>query len=155
MSNPSVLLLDEEPILLQATALMLSKRGASVSAVASAEAAIAAAASHHFDVVILDVGRASSAFAIARAIKASGAEPGKLIVCSEVPIARHEAHAFSEILLKPFPFESLVAAVFEETRRAPMHSGIFVRPRLLAQPAWRSSSSRSRTTTRRRSNAMS
>jgi DNA-binding response OmpR family regulator len=113
MSFPTILLLDEEPLLRRATAMMLTNRGGKVSAAATVEEAVALAERRRFDIAVLDVasGDATVGGLLGR-IFAAGRMPRRVIVCSPPPLERREASVLAEVLIKPYPFDRLLLAVF-------------------------------------------
>jgi CheY-like chemotaxis protein len=135
MSMPTILLLDEEPILRRATALMLTNRGGEVSAAGSPAEAVALAERRVFDLAILDVvPGGSGAEEILGQLRTRGTAPRRVIVCSPVPVERQEAKQFTEVLLKPYSFERLLRAVFgPPAPRPPLRSGIFPRAMLSSE----------------------
>lgn len=130
-STVSILLLDEEPILRRATALMLNNRGGKVTMASSLEEAIALTEKRIYDVAILDVSPdGPGAVEILKRIRERGLVPRRVVVCQDSPMDRREAQEFSEVLPKPYPFEQLLTAVFgPQSRRRPTRSGVFPRVR--------------------------
>ena len=131
MTSPvSILLLDEEPMLRRATALLLSNRGGSVTAAATPEEAVALAAARLYDVAIFDIapGGPSASEVVAR-IRAGGLVPRRVIAVCDGPLDPREADEIGEILVKPYPFERLLRAVFGTGARCRTRSGVFPRAR--------------------------
>lgn len=127
-SSVTILLVDEEPLLRRATALMLTGRGGEVSAVATLGEAIALTERRIFDVAVIDVPvRGPSPGEIVEQIRKSGLLPRHLVVCLCVSLDRHEAQPFTTILFKPYVFEHLITAVFGPSRRQrrPARSDVF------------------------------
>jgi CheY-like chemotaxis protein len=126
-SRPTILLLDSEPLLRRATAIMLQNRGARVSVAASAEEAIALASERVFDVAILDVpAHGTSPAEILRRIRARGLAPRQVVAITSAPLDPREAAELTLVLRKPYPFDLLLAAVFGPAgRRRPTMSGVF------------------------------
>jgi CheY-like chemotaxis protein len=117
-SSVTILLVDEEPLLRRATALMLTGRGGEVSAVATLGEAIALTERRIFDVAVIDVpARGPSPGEIVELIRKRGLLPRRLVVCLCVSLDRCEAQPFTAILFKPYVFEHLIAAVFGPSRR--------------------------------------
>ncbi|MFT3767560.1 MAG: response regulator [Minicystis sp.] len=131
MTSPvTILLLDEEPMLRRATALLLSNRGGSVTAAATPEEAVALAAARLYDVAIFDVasGGPSASEVLAR-IRAEGLVPRRVIAVCDGPLDPRAAEEIGEVLLKPYPFDRLLRAVFGSGGRSRTRSGIFPRTR--------------------------
>jgi DNA-binding response OmpR family regulator len=134
--NPSltILLLDEEPMLRRATALMLKSRGGKVSAAGTLDEAVALTEERVFDVAVLDVTpEGPSAAVMVAELRARGLVPRRLVVCSPGAGDAGEAGEleFPVVLHKPYPFDHLLSAVFGPARkRRPRLSGVFsqVRP---------------------------
>jgi DNA-binding response OmpR family regulator len=124
-SAPSILLIDEEPMLRRATALLLANRGGRVSSAANLAEAVALADEQVFDVAVLDVTpEGPSAAVMLGVLRARGLLPRRFVVC--LPDAAHEENDFVVALLKPYPFDHLIAAVFGPGRgRRPARSGVF------------------------------
>lgn len=123
----TILLVDEEPILRSATALMLTNRGARVSPAATLAQAIVLASDQIFDVAILDVSPdGPSAAVMVDLLRARGLLPQRFVVC--IPTGFQEETDFMVVLRKPYPFEHLLDAVFGPSRaRRQSRSGVFVR----------------------------
>jgi DNA-binding response OmpR family regulator len=107
----TILLLDDEPLLRRATALLLTNRGGSVTAAATPEDAVALAAARPYDVAIVDV-PAPHARDVLRRMRAGGTCPRRVIVVSDGAVDVGDAAELSDVLCKPYPFERLLAAVF-------------------------------------------
>jgi DNA-binding response OmpR family regulator len=127
MTSPvTILLLDDEPILRAATALMLERRGGKVTTAATAEEAVELARRNVYDVAILDVVPGGpSATEVLRRIRAEAASPRRVVAISNSPLDRREAETFGTILPKPYPFEHLLRAVFGDGGRRRTRSGVF------------------------------
>jgi DNA-binding NtrC family response regulator len=128
MTNaPTILLLDEENMMREATALLLANRGGKVTAAASVDEAVAHLEQQTFDVAIIDVADADDACAdILELMRDRGCVPRKVIVCSYGPAPRVDAVEFTEVLLKPYPFDRLIDAVFgDRAERREPRSGVF------------------------------
>jgi CheY-like chemotaxis protein len=128
-SAPTILLVDEEPILRQATALLLTNRGGRVSPAATLAEALVLASAHAFDVAILDVAPdGPSAAVMVDLLRARGLLPPRIVVC--VPWGPREDTDFTVVLEKPYPFEHLLDAVFGGPKaRRVARSGVFARVR--------------------------
>ena len=124
-SAPSILLIDEEPVLRRATALLLSNRGGRVSPVATLAEAVALTGERLFDVAVLDVTpEGPSAAVMVSVLRARGLLPRRFVVC--LPGAQPEENDFVIVLRKPYPFDDLISAVFGPGRgRRPARSGVF------------------------------
>jgi CheY-like chemotaxis protein len=127
MTSPvTILLLDDEPLLRRATVLLLSRRGARVTAAASADEAVALARRRVYDVAVLDVSPPGpSAAEVVRRIAAEALPPRRVIAVSATPLSGPEAEGLTLVLPRPYPFESLVRAVHGEGRRKRTRSGVF------------------------------
>jgi DNA-binding response OmpR family regulator len=121
----SILLVDEEPLLCRATALLLSNRGGRVSTAGTLAEALVLSDDHVFDVAILDVSPSGpSAEVMLARLRSHGALPRRFVVC--LPDAPSGENDFTVVLRKPFPFEDLIAAVFGRGRaRPPARSGVY------------------------------
>ncbi len=125
----TILLVDEEPILLRATALLLTNRGGSVSPAGTLAEAIVLASAQDFDVAVLDVAaEGPSAAVMVGLLRARGLLPRRCVVC--LPNGPQEDADFTVVLRKPYPFEHLLDAVFGAPRvRHQVRSGVFARVR--------------------------
>ena len=125
ISPVTILLLDDEPTLRHATALLLSRRGGEVTAVASAEEAVARAGERLYDVAILDVSPPGpSAIDVLARMRAGGLVPRRVIAVCGAPL---DEPAFTAVLCKPYAFERLLRAVFGPGGRGRTRSGVFPR----------------------------
>jgi DNA-binding response OmpR family regulator len=116
----TILLLDDEPMLRRATAMLLAGRGGRVTAAASADEAVALSGARVYDVGILDLSPPGpSAPDVLRRMKEGGVAPRRVIAVCSAPLDRGDAGEFTVVLHKPYVFERLVAAVFGRARRAP------------------------------------
>jgi len=121
MTSPvTILLLDAEPMLLRATALLLSNRGGSVTTAATPAEAVALAAARLYDVAILDIAPdGPGAPEVLAQVRAGGLVPRRVIAVCDAPIDPRAAAGIGAILQKPYPFDQLLHAVFgAEGRRA-------------------------------------
>lgn len=114
MTSPvTILLLDEEPMLRRATALLLSNRGGHVTPAATPDEAVALAMLQTYDVAVFDVSRAGpSAQDVLRRIRADGILPRRVIAVCDEPLDRRDEAEFARVLCKPYPFDHLISAVF-------------------------------------------
>jgi CheY-like chemotaxis protein len=128
-SAPTILLVDEEPILRSATALLLTNRGARVSPDATLAEAMTLVSRESFDVAILDISPGGpSAAVMVDLLRARELLPHRFVVC--VPRGAQEEVNFTVVLRKPYRFERLLEAVFGPARaRRQSRSGVFVRGR--------------------------
>jgi len=113
---PKVLLLDQDDVLRRATALLLKNQGAGVSQAATLEEAIALSQQRSYDVALIDISQGSPSMPGAREIierlQQEGTAPARVVLCTDAPLGSVEAGEHSEVLLKPYPFEQLVALLF-------------------------------------------
>lgn len=127
-SAPSILLVDEEPLLRRATALLLENRGGRVSSAANLAEAVLLADEQVFDVAVLDITpEGPSAAVMLDGLRARGLLPRRFVVC--LPDTPQEENDFVIALHKPYAFEHLIAAVFGPGRgreRKPARSGVFM-----------------------------
>lgn len=125
-SSVTILLLDDEPLLRRATALILTRQGGQVTATGTADEAVALACRHLYDVAVFDVsGPGPGAGEVLRRIRAAGGRvPGRVIAVSSSPLDHRDAE-IAEVLPRPYPFESLLRAVFGATSRSRTRSGVF------------------------------
>jgi DNA-binding response OmpR family regulator len=138
--TPNVLLLDQDPLLRKATALLLSNRGAVVSATGTLEEAISLSREHLHDVAVIDLTLSMPAAGeLLRRLRREGMVPRRIVLCSSEPILSEEAGDFCEVLIKPYAFDRLLRAIFGELHaRRPCQSGVFPRLRVVeggARPA--------------------
>jgi CheY-like chemotaxis protein len=111
-SSVTILLLDDEPLLRRATALILERHGAQVTAAGSADEAVALTRARLYDVAVFDVSPPGpSVTEILRRIRAEGLLPRRRIAVSSTPLDHHESEELT-LLPRPYPFESLLRAVF-------------------------------------------
>lgn len=126
----TILLLDDEPMLRRASALLLSNRGATVTMAATPDEALAHAATRLYDVAIIDLsnGGASAADVVAR-MRAAGVMPRRLITVHDAPVDPRAGGDLGEVLQKPYPFDRLLRVVFGVGGRSRTRSGVFPRAR--------------------------
>jgi CheY-like chemotaxis protein len=111
--SPNVLLLDQDDVLRTATALLLKHRGAGVSPAATVEEAIALSQLRPYDVALLDISPSMPrAPELLGRLRTEGLAARRVVVCTDAPLPRDEAGDFSEVLLKPYPFDRLMEAIF-------------------------------------------
>jgi len=109
----TTLLLDDEPLLRRATALLLSNRGGRVTAASSADEAVALAERERYDVAIFDLSApAPSAAEVLGRMRARGPLPRRVIAVSDGAVDEGAEAEFAAVLRKPYPFERLMRAVF-------------------------------------------
>jgi CheY-like chemotaxis protein len=131
-SSVTILLIDDEPLLRRATALLLGRHGARVTAAGTVEEAVALTRKQLYDVAVLDVSPPGpSATAILGRIRADGLVPRRVIAVSSAPVVGREADELTLVLPRPYPFESLLQAVFGVGGRRRTRSGVFA----CAEPA--------------------
>lgn len=115
----TILLLDDEPLLRRATALLLAHHGGCVTPAATPDEAVALAVGTAFDVAILDLSReGTSAADVVRRLRACGAAPQRVIAVSE-PGAEAPSDLATAVLRKPYAFDRLLDAVFDGPTRPP------------------------------------
>ena len=129
-SSVTILLLDDEPLLRRATALILERHGAQVTTAGTADEAVALTRARLYDVAVFDVSPPGpSVTEILRRIRAEGLLPRRSIAVSSTPLDRRETEELT-VLIKPYPFESLLRAVLgagagaDQVRRR-TRSGVF------------------------------
>ena len=124
----TILLLDDEPLLRRATALVLARHGAQVTAAGSADEAVALTRKRLYDVALFDVSLPGpSVTEILRRIRADGLVPRRVIAVSSSPLEGREAAELVQTLPRPYPFDSLLRAVFGAGVRRRTRSGVFAR----------------------------
>ncbi len=125
-SSVTILLLDDEPLLRRATALILERHGAQVTAAGSADEAVALTREQRYDVAVLDVSAPGpSVTSILDRMRADGLVPRRVVAVSGQPLERREADGIAHVLPRPYPFDSLLAAVFGAGARRRTRSGVF------------------------------
>jgi CheY-like chemotaxis protein len=134
-SSVTILLFDDEPLLRRATALILTRYGGQVTATGTADEAVALACERVYDVAVFDVSQTSlRATEVLRRIRAGGGMvPRRVIVVSSAPLDGRDAEELAAVLPKPYPFESLLRAVFSAEGRSRTRSGVFACAALRAQ----------------------
>jgi DNA-binding response OmpR family regulator len=122
---PTILLFDDEPMLRDATAMMLSRRGGRVSTAATLDDALELARERVFDVAVLDLSSAdASPFSVVAAMRAASCLPRRFVICVGADEVA-EAGDFHDVLRKPFDFDRLLQLVFARSDRRPSRSGVF------------------------------
>ena len=120
----SILLVDEEPLMRRATALMLADRGGEVSEAATLDEAVALSRARAFDVAVVDVGSDGPCpDAIIEHLCAAGLTPARVIVCASIQApAEDAAHGSgAAVIAKPYMFDHLLTAVFGPRRALAHH----------------------------------
>gem|GEM_PF-4456645 len=113
MNVTTILLLDEEDLMREATALLLANRGARVTKSATLDDALAQLERRTYQVVIVDVHPASpSPTHVLEQITHKVGSDTRVVVCSEKPVPNVDPSCISHQLVKPYPFDRLVEAVF-------------------------------------------
>jgi len=125
----NILLLDEDDLMREATALLLVNRGAKVAKTTTIEGAISQLERQTFDVVVVDV--SSNAVDHERWISriltiASSCK--RIVVCTEKPLGNLGPSITCRVLVKPYPFDRLVEAVFGSRSPAPRPLRSSVKP---------------------------
>jgi DNA-binding NtrC family response regulator len=125
-SYPTILLVDAEDMLREATATMLSKNGGRVHRAATLDEAIEYASEFVYDVTVVDESPDSPCAAeVLERMHALGCHPGRVVVCTRDPTPSTGGE-FAEVIAKPFPFDRLVRAVFGAPgARVRTRSGLF------------------------------
>jgi DNA-binding NtrC family response regulator len=144
-SAVTILLVDEEPLLRRATALLLAQRGGNVSAVATMSDAAALARQRVFDVAVVDVAPGGPSPAeILHQLRELDLLPGRLVVCACPPLASSEPPPFTAVIQKPYAFERLLAAVFnhEEHKTCATRAAVLLPIRAARSAAARTQRSR-------------
>lgn len=114
----NILLLDEEDLMREATAMLLANRGANVTKTATVDAAVTQLERRTYDVVIVDIHeKEANPTQLLQRIVAKSSTTARVIVCSEKPLREADSKGISHVLVKPYPFDDLVEAVF---RTSPM-----------------------------------
>lgn len=113
MNVSNILLVDEEDLMREATALLLANRGTNVTKTATVDDAITHLERRTYDVVIVDIHEnAADPSAWLQRIRAKTQAPARVIVCTEKPLPNVDTTGISHVLVKPYPFDQLVEAVF-------------------------------------------
>lgn len=116
MNVSNILLLDEEDLMREATAMLLANRGTNVTKTATLEETITHLERRTFDVIIVDIHEnAVDPSGWVQRILAKASSPARVIVCTEKPLSTIDAidaQGISRVLVKPYPFDQLVEAVF-------------------------------------------
>jgi CheY-like chemotaxis protein len=129
ISPTTILLLDDEPLMRGATALILARKGAEVTAVATADEAVAYARERVYDVAVFDVSPPSPGAAeVLRRIRERGLAPRRVIAVTNAPVDGGDESGLTVVLPKPYPFDRLLHAVFGAAHadgRRRTRSGVF------------------------------
>lgn len=133
--TPTILLLDQDDVLRRATEILLSHRGADVSAAATLEEAIALAQQRSYDVALIDLSPAMpGARELVGRLRRGGSAPERVVLCVDVEHVEHVEDAEredlgegTEVLLKPYAFDRLVSAVLGRPAR-PAERAVSRRP---------------------------
>jgi DNA-binding NarL/FixJ family response regulator len=109
----NILLLDEEDLMREATALLLVNRGAHVEKTKTIEEAMAQLERQTFDVIVVDVAEKSADHErwVSRVV-ASASSCKRIVICTDKPLANLPATLTCRVLVKPYPFDRFVDAVF-------------------------------------------
>jgi DNA-binding response OmpR family regulator len=127
-SSVTILLVDDEPLLRRATALILSRWGGHVVTAGTADEAVHLAKTQVYDVAILDLSPPGpTAAEVLQRIRSEALLPRRVVAVANTPLDRREADTLGTVLPKPYPFEHLLRAVFGEGRRKRTRSGVFPR----------------------------
>lgn len=124
----TILLLDDEPMLRRATALLLSNRGGRVTEALSPDDAVELAAEELYDVLIVDLSQPGvrAADVLAR-MRAQGLAPRRSIALVNEGADAGEAAGFTEVMTKPYSFDRLLQMIFGAGNRSRTRSGVFPR----------------------------
>jgi DNA-binding NtrC family response regulator len=128
LNVPTILLLDEEQLMREATALLLTNRGAKVTKTATLDEALAELGHRTYDVAVIDLCSTSpKCVEILQRMRAHGNLPHRVIVTTSEPLPNRDSAEISDIIVKPYPFDRLLDAVFgsRSSRRAAPRSGVF------------------------------
>jgi two-component system KDP operon response regulator KdpE len=124
----AILLVEDEPRLRRALTLSLQARGYQVHEATTAAAAVAAATSQHFDLMLLDVNLPdATGWDVLRALREEG-RVLPVVVLSAVPPNPRRVKEFAPagVLHKPFPIDALlrlIRAICGGERRAGIPNG--------------------------------
>jgi DNA-binding NtrC family response regulator len=117
MSAPTILLFDEEQLMREATALLLANRGGKVTKAGTLEDAIVYLRQRRYDVAVIDLSDVSPRCVdILQRMRDEGCVPKRVIVCTSAPVPRLDDVEFTDVLVKPYPFDRLLDAVFGRTQ---------------------------------------
>ncbi len=127
LNVPTILLLDEEQLMREATALLLTHRGAKVTKTATLDEALRELEHRKYDVAVIDLcGSSTTCVEILQRMREHGNVPHRVIVSTSQPLPRHESAELSDVLVKPYPFDRLLDAVFgARASGRPPRSGVF------------------------------
>jgi two-component system KDP operon response regulator KdpE len=126
VTDPSVLIVDDEPHIRRALAVNLSARGYHVHEAATGRAALETAAAHHPDVVVLDLGLPDiDGIEVVRGLRGWTAVP--IVILSVRDSERDKVEALDagadDYVTKPFGMDELLARLRAALRRAAPDAG--------------------------------
>lgn len=112
---PTILLLDQDDMLRPMTAAMLSRRGAgAISPAATLDEALTFAHEAPHDVVVIERSEAMpAARELLEQLRQGGLAGARVVLCTDTPADVDDALECAEVLLKPYDFDRLIAAVFD------------------------------------------
>jgi hypothetical protein len=106
-----------------------------VSPAATVEEAIALSQRRPYDVALLDLSpNMPRARELLGQLCREGLAAQRVVVCTDAPLSREEASDFSDVLLKPYPFDRLIEAVFVGPSRRATRAASARRARVLRTP---------------------
>lgn len=108
----NILLLDEEDLMREATALLLVNRGAHVEKTKTIEEAMAQLERQTFDVIVVDVAEKSVDHELVSRVVANASSCKRVVICTDKPLVNLPATLTCRVLVKPYPFDRFVDAVF-------------------------------------------
>jgi DNA-binding response OmpR family regulator len=124
MNRRSVLLLDGDDALREATALMLRHRGSDVASAATAREAAELAGDRRLDVLVCEAQSADRGADMLAALRTAGVAPKRTILCCDDADGARAA-GFDEVLARPYPFDRLLDAIAAGPARSRSPSGVF------------------------------
>lgn len=114
-----ILLVDDDPTILETSKMMLEMLGYQVSAVTSADAALAALDEDHYSLVLTDLDMPKvDGRALAKKIRDKGVEIPVVVVSGYFLDENDWAPDFSGVLMKPFRIQDLQEKVEELLKKA-------------------------------------
>jgi DNA-binding response OmpR family regulator len=126
MNGPTILLFDEEHLMREATALLLSNRGGRVTKAATLDDALFQLGRRTYDVAIIDLSTTTPRCVdILQRMRERSCLPRRVIVCTSLPVFGLADDEQADVLVKPYPFDKLLDAVFSRGQRRPSRSGLF------------------------------
>ncbi len=128
----NILLVDEEELLREATALLLANRGANITKSATIEDALRQLERRTYDVIVVDIPENHPNPArFLELLLAKTSSSARFVVCTEKPLAPEAPTGITQVLVKPYPFGQLIEAIFPLrgiVRHRPRHaSGLVTR----------------------------